>query len=360
MDNAILLIVKLLGLETSCDETAASVVDDGEKLLSNVVFSSIDLHKAYGGVVPEIAARSHIEAINPAIKQALDEAGCKWGDIDAIAVTYGPGLGGSLFVGVMAAKTLSLLHKKHVYAVNHVEAHVYAAFLTSASLHGYSLPEKKPEFPILGLIVSGGHTQLVLFKNHSDYVILGQTADDAVGEAYDKVAKLLGFPYPGGPSVERLALSGDPNRYKFPKAKTENKYDFSYSGLKTAVLRAAQHAIGEDHSFPSRLVSERLSDKQKSDLAASFSRVAIETLVEKTIRAYEEYAPKSVIVAGGVSASPELRRQMEAGMPIKPYFPDLKLCTDNGAMIATLGFYIAKAGEAADPYALDIKPNLSM
>lgn len=352
--------VKILGIESSCDETAAAVVEDGHKLLSNVVLSSIDQHKAYGGVVPEIAARSHIEAINPVIRQALADAGCNWGDIDAMAVTYGPGLGGSLFVGVMAAKTLALLHKKPLHKVNHVEAHIYAAFITSTSLPGYSLPEEKPEFPLLGLIVSGGHTQLVLFKAYDDYKILGQTTDDAVGEAYDKVAKILGYPYPGGPSVEKLAKSGNSGKYRLPKARTEGKYDFSYSGLKTAVLRTAQEAIGEDHNFPSHLLAEKLTKEQKADIAASFSRTAIEALVDKAAAAYEEFRPGSVVIAGGVSASPELRKQMAGRLPVEAHFPDIKLCTDNGAMIATAGYYQAKTGKPVDPYLLDIKPNLSM
>lgn len=352
--------MKILGIETSCDETAAAVVEDGQKLLSNVVSSSIDLHKAYGGVVPEIAARSHIEAINPVISQAMDDADCGWSDIDAIAVTYGPGLGGSLFIGVMAARTLAILHKKPLYRVNHVEAHVYAAFLTSTSLPGYSLSENRPQFPLLGLIVSGGHTQLVLFENYSEYKILGRTVDDAVGEAFDKVAKVLGFPYPGGPSVEKLAKSGNFATYNLPKAKTEGKYDFSYSGLKTAVLRVAQKAVGEDYNFPSHLLSQKLTGEQKADIAAAFSHIAMEVLVDKTLAAYEEFAPKSIVVAGGVSASPELRKQIAERLPIKAYFPDTKLCTDNGAMIAALGFYKARHSEPADPYLLDIKPNLSM
>jgi N6-L-threonylcarbamoyladenine synthase len=352
--------VKILGIETSCDETAAAVVEDGQKLLSNVVFSSLDLHKAYGGVVPEIAARSHIEAINPAVKQAMDDAGCNWGEIEAIAVTYGPGLGGSLFVGVMAVKTLALLHKKPLYKVNHVEAHAYGAFITSSSLAGYSLAKEIPGFPALVLIVSGGHTQLVLFEKHGDYRILGRTVDDAVGEAYDKVAKILGFPYPGGPGVEKLARSGSPDKFSLPKARTEGKYDFSYSGLKTAVLRTAQTAIGEDYNFPSHLLAEKLTSEQKADIAASFSHVAIEVLVDKTLAAYEEFKPKSVVVAGGVSASPELRKQMSERLPVNACFPDIKLCTDNGAMIAAAGYYHTQTEKPAVPYELDIKPNLSM
>lgn len=358
--------MKILGIETSCDETAAAVVELVEekqlKLLSNVVASSMDLHRPYGGVVPEIAARSHIEAINPTVHKALKEAECDWSKIDGIAVTYGPGLGGSLLIGVLTARTLAILHNKPLYAVNHVEAHVYASFITQASEQleiSYKLASKQPEFPLLALIVSGGHTQLTLFKDHFDYQTIGQTADDAVGEAYDKVAKMLGLPYPGGPNIEKLAKTGDKTKFKLPKAKLNGKYDFSYSGLKTAVLRTAQATIGEDFNFPSHQLSSRLSEIQKADLAASFNQTAIEVLVDKTITAFEEFKPKSVVVAGGVSASPELRRQISEKLSIEPHFPDIKLCTDNGAMIAALGCYLAQVNDTAEPKSLEISPNLT-
>lgn len=371
--------MKVLGIETSCDETAAAVVESngrrGLKLLSNVVASSMDMHKVYGGIVPEIAARSHIESINPVIKQALAEAGCGWPDVDGIAVTHGPGLGGSLLVGVLSARTLAIIHKKPLYAINHVQAHVYASFITSASdklAKDYKFQNEVPAFPLLALVVSGGHTQLVLFESHFDYRVLGKTADDAVGEAFDKVAKMLGLPYPGGPSVEKLAKKGGSRKFVFPKARSRSqgmhtdatqglgRYDFSYSGLKTAVLRAAQQAIGENHNFPSHKLARKLTEKQKADIAAEFSRVAMETLVDKTMLAYEEFLPKSVVVAGGVSASPELRRQINGRLPIDAFFPDAKLCTDNGAMIAALGYYQGKYSSPTDAKKLDIQPNLSM
>lgn len=353
--------MKVLGIETSCDETAASVVEDGRTLLSNVVASSMDLHVQYGGVVPEIAARSHIEAIIPVIEQALEQAKCTWADIDAIAVTYGAGLGGSLLIGVLTARTLAIAHNKPLYAINHVEGHLYANFLTGTSLPSYVLPADPPEFPVLGLIVSGGHSQLVYFRSHFDYNLLGQTGDDAIGEAFDKVAKILGLPYPGGPSVSKKALEGDPYKFPLPKAKMPGKYDFSFSGLKTAVLRLAQEQIGEDFTFPSPGIAERLSEQQKADIAASFQRIAIETVVDKTVLAYEEFNPKTVIIGGGVASSPELRRQLSERLPFPPAYTDPKLCTDNGAMIATLGCYKAMLDQpAADPYTLDIAPNLSM
>lgn len=353
--------MKILGIETSCDETAAAVVENGDTLLSNIVASSMDLQAQYGGVVPEIAARSHIEAINPVIKQALTDANCTWDDIDGIAVTYGAGLGGCLLIGVLAARTIAIVHKKPLYACNHLEGHVYANFLTSTSLAGYKMPDTSPEFPMLALIVSGKHTQLVLFEDHFKYTVLERTHDDAIGEAFDKVARIVGLPYPGGPSIQKIAPDGDPNKYQFPKAKLDKKYAFSFSGLKTAVLRTAQREIGEDHTFVSKNVPDRLSDTQKADFAASFQRLAVETVVDKAEKAFEEFSPKSVVIAGGVAASGELRRQLSERLPLPIQYPDMKLCTDNGAMIATLGCFKMKLNQPkADPYSLDIQPNLSM
>jgi len=421
----------VLGIETSCDETAVGIVEDGHILHANAVLSSMDLHKAYGGVVPEIAAREHIRSIHPVIEQAFAEAFPAqrsklsaqsffdpWSKIDAIAVTYGAGLGGSLLVGVLTARTLAIIKKKPLYAINHVEAHVYANFITetsgeklkdgkwylgsprSGTSHlstNYQLPSIPPKFPLLALIVSGGHSQLVLFTDHFNYRLLGQTHDDAIGEAFDKVAKILGLPYPGGPSISSAALRGDPHAFEFPKArmtsiapglaelrsKTEDRglrklpqssvlspqsrnhsYDFSFSGLKTAVLRTAQETIGQDFTFPSHGLSERLSEAQKANIAASFQRVAIETVVDKTMLAFEEFAPKSVVIAGGVASSEELRRQLNSKLSTvncKLFFTDPRLCTDNGAMIAALGCFKMEHNQpSADPYSLAIAPNLSM
>lgn len=358
--------MKILGIETSCDETSAAVVglsdlQTGAVLHSNVVLSSMDLHAVYGGVVPEIAARSHIEAIIPVIEQSLEQARCTWDDIDGIAVTYGAGLGGCLLVGVMTARTLAITKNKPLYAINHVEGHIYANFLTETTLPGYVLPTSQPEFPMLGLVVSGGHSQLVLWRDHFDYTLLGQTQDDAIGEAFDKVAKIIGLPYPGGPSVQKAAEHGDAHAFDFPKAKMPGKYDYSFSGPKTAVLRAAQQLVGERYDFPSHKLPERLSESQKANIAASFQRVAIETVVDKTIAAFEEFNPKSVVIGGGVAASPELRRQLADRLPIEIQYTDPKLCTDNAAMIATLGCYSAMSNQPkADPYSLEIAPNLSM
>ncbi len=353
--------MRILGIETSCDETAAAVIEDGYLLLSNVVASSMDLHAKYGGVIPEIAARSHIESILPVIQKALKDAKCSWNDIDAIAVTYGAGLGGSLLIGVLAARTLAIVHHKPLYAINHVEAHVYANFLTQTDLPGYTMRQSQPTFPILAIIVSGGHSQLALFDDHFTYKLLGQTQDDAIGEAFDKVAKMIGLPYPGGPNISKAAMHGDGFAIKLPKAKMNEKYDFSFSGLKTAVLRQAQAQIGQDYTFPSTKLPERLSEPQKANIAASFQRIALETMVDKALLAFQEFSPSSVVIAGGVAASPELRQQLLDRLPLPIDFPDLKLCTDNGAMVATLGYFKAVSRQAqADPYSLDIEPNLSM
>lgn len=354
-------VVKILGIETSCDETGVAIVEDGHKLLANVVSTSMDRHAQYGGVVPEIAARSHIEFMTPAIKQALHDAKCSWDDIDGIAVTYGAGLGGCLLVGVLTARTLAITYKKPLYAINHVEAHVYANFITETSLANYSLPTRQPDFPLLALIVSGGHSQLVLFQNHFEYKLLGQTHDDAIGEAFDKVAKIIGLPYPGGPSISESAKSGDPDFLTLPKAKLTNPYDFSFSGLKTAVLRAVQALIGADHTFPSHELAARLNDVQRNDIAASFQKVAVQTVVDKTEQAFKAFSPKSVVIAGGVAANQELRRQLTDRIPVDIEYTDAKLCTDNGAMVATLGCFKAELNKRpVDPYTLDIEPNLSM
>jgi N6-L-threonylcarbamoyladenine synthase len=343
--------MNILGIETSCDETAAAVVQDGTKLLSNVVASQADLHAEFGGVVPEVAARSHVEVILPVIKRSLIEAQLRWEDIDGIAVTQGPGLVGSLLIGTLAARTLALLKQKPIYAINHVEAHVYAGFLTST----------RPSFPLLSLIVSGGHTQLVLFKNHGEYELLGQTHDDAAGEAFDKVAKIIGLPYPGGPSVADAANHGDPEAFSLPRPKLgKDSLDFSFSGLKTAVLRTAQAAAGRDFRTPSYEVSALLSQKQKNDLAASFQSTVVDILTQRLLAAYKIYSPASVVVAGGVAANIALRDSLDRSIPSPISYPPLDLCTDNAAMIAARGYFAAVSKQATDPLSLSSNPILSM
>ncbi len=321
--------MRILGIETSCDETAAAVVENGQNMLSNAVHSQIEIHKAYGGVVPEIAARSHLEVMLATIQTALDKSKSDWNDIDAIAVTNGPGLLGSLLIGSLTARTLSLIKNKPLYPVHHVKAHVYASFLSGNA----------PKFPLLSLIVSGGHSQLVLFKNHQDYQILGKTQDDAVGEAFDKVAKIIGLPYPGGPSIAKAAESGDPKAYSFPKAKLKSPLDFSFSGLKTAVLRRVQAECGVDYDFPSFELAKKLDSSTRNSFAASFQKIAVETLVDKLEIAVKQYSPSSIVIAGGVAANKELRREAQTRLSQEVIYPDFKLCTDNAAMIAGAAYF---------------------
>jgi N6-L-threonylcarbamoyladenine synthase len=343
--------MKVLGIETSCDETAAAVVKDGRQIISNIVHSQIDIHQVYGGVVPEIAARSHIEYINPIINQALSEAKLTWDDIDTIAVTFAPGLVGSLLIGTLAARTLAILKNKPLYPIHHLEAHIYANFLTAA---------RPPRFPILALVVSGGHTQLIYLENHGQFQIIGSTCDDAIGEVFDKVAKILGLSYPGGPSIAKAALAGHRHKYQLPKAKLSGAYDFSFSGLKTAVLRAVQREVAKPIDFPSSRLPGLLNEPQRQDFAASFETVAIETLVDKLHQAYLDYRPSTVVIAGGVSANTYLRQQITKRLPIKVKFAPVALCTDNAAMVATAGYYHTLRTCPVDPYDLEIHPSLSL
>ena len=340
----------LLGLETSCDETAAAVVRDGREVLSNVIASQIDIHKQYGGVVPEIAARSHIEVVQPVINEALATAGVTWDQIDGIAVTAGPGLFGSLLIGTLTARTIALVRNKPLYAVNHVVAHTYANMLIEA----------RPEFPLLSLSASGSHSHLLYFESPLEYRLLGRSRDDAAGEAFDKVAKMLGLPYPGGPSVSKLALEGDERRYQLPKARLGDTYDFSFSGLKTAVLRTLQAEVGGDFRTHSSELPKKLTDTQKADMAASFQRVTCETLAGTLKRAYQEFQPKSVVIAGGVSANTRLREEVSKQLPVEMHYAPLEYCTDNGAMIAAMGYELALAGHTTDPLTLRTDPSLAV
>ena len=345
--------MKILGIETSCDETAASVVEDGARILSNVVVSQIDIFAEYGGVIPEVAARSHLEVMMPVIDKALSDAECGWDDIDAIAVTHAPGLLGSLLVGTLTARTLAILHDKPLYAVHHLKSHVYANWLSDA----------EPEFPLIAMVISGGHTQILYMKAHNQFEIVGTTRDDAVGECFDKVAKILGLPYPGGPSIARVAEDGDASKYSLPHPKLSG-LDFSFSGLKTAVLRAVQKEVGVPISYPSHKLKELLSEQQVCDFAASFQKTAVEILLEKlkvALRMYPEV--KSVVFAGGVSANAALREMAEnsLGRELLVYFPAPKLSGDNGAMVGAAAYYETMPGvEPVDPYALNIYPRISI
>ena len=362
----------ILGIETSCDETAAAVVRDGREILSNVVVSQIDIFAEYGGVIPEVAARSHLEAMMPVVDKALSDAGVSWEEIDAIAVTYAPGLLGSLLIGTLTARTLAILHNKPLYAVHHLKSHIYANWLTdgtgpaaasSPTLDGAragvpqaASPVRSINFPLLALVVSGGHTQILYMPEHDKFEIIGTAHDDAVGECFDKVAKILGLPYPGGPAIAKAALSGDANKYRLPHPKVES-LDFSFSGLKTAVLRAVQKEVGVPISYPSHKLKELLTPQQVCDFAASFQKTAVDILREKMELALEQHPEvESVVVAGGVSANQELRKAFPDA-----FFPDIKLSGDNGAMVAAACYYEILSGvKPVDPYALNIYPRISI
>lgn len=332
----------ILGIETSCDETAAAVVADGRRILSNVVASQVDLHARYGGVFPELASRAHIEAIVPVIREAMTQAQVTWDDLAAVAVTVGPGLVGSLLVGVNIAKGLALGRGLPLIPVNHLEAHLYANWLESTE---ESAAPSDFSFPLLVLIVSGGHTELILMRGHGDYLYLGGTLDDAAGEAFDKVGRLLGLPYPGGPSIERAAQSGNPAHFRLPRARLEGTYDFSFSGLKTAVARLIQQ-----QEVPPRLIP---------DLAAAFQEAVVDVLVTKTVAAAKEYGATAILLSGGVSANRALRAAMRERSGVPVYYPSPILCTDNAAMVAACGHFRYRAGARAG-WDLDVEPDLRL
>lgn len=341
--------MNILGIESSCDETAASIVIDGRTVLSNVISSQIAIHTEYGGVVPEIASRKHIENINPVIKQALEQAKdpdgrphpMTWDDIDAIAVTYGPGLVGALLVGVAEAKALAYALKKPLIPVNHITGHVSANYLEH--------PNLKP--PFLCLIVSGGHTNLVVVKDYGEYEFIGRTRDDAAGEAFDKVARSVGLGYPGGPKIDEEAKNGNPEAIVFPKAKVDGApYDFSFSGIKSAVLNYQNHA---------QMMGETVN---RADLVASFQKAVVDVLVEHTMEAAKEYGYKQVALAGGVAANSALRQAMKDACEargIELYYPSPIFCTDNAAMIASAGYYEFMKGNTAT-WDLNAVPGLQL
>ncbi len=360
----------VLGIESSCDETAAAIVkgnDQSVEVLANRIVSQIDIHAQYGGVVPEIASRSHIEAVLPVINEAVKEAfpsldkAEAWKQIDAIAVTNGPGLSGALLMGTLTARTLAWVHDKPIYGVNHVLGHVYANFIHETQQHAKTKNEwKAPSFPLLAMVVSGGHSQFMLFEDHFDYKLLGKTEDDAVGEAFDKVAKVLGLPYPGGPSIQKAAKAGNPDAYKLPKPRVQNPYGLSYSGLKTATLRLVQGICDVPYDFPSFRLSELLTLQQVNDVAASFQKTALEMLVDRTVKAYEEYSPTSVVIGGGVAASQALRTTLADRLPIDITYASMEYCTDNAAMIASLAYFQSQYQEADDRMTLEINPNMKV
>ncbi len=328
--------MKILGIETSCDETAAAVVEDGVRILSNQVASQVEIHARYGGIVPEVASRQHILAIIPVIQKAMTEAKVTWSDLDGIAVTIGPGLAGSLLIGVNVAKAIALAHSLPITGVNHLEGHIYANWLVESS------PLSAPLFPLVCLIVSGGHSDLVLMKGHGDYVLLGRTRDDAAGEAFDKAARILGLGYPGGPAIQRAAQSGT-NSIQLPRAWLQGTNDFSFSGIKTALLR-----LLEESKIPN-----------KADAAASFQEAIIDVLVTKTVTVAREYQVEQILLAGGVAANRRLRQRLIEDSPLSVLIPPLELCTDNAAMIAACGYFRFLAGKV-NGLDLDVVPSLKL
>jgi len=330
---------RILAIETSCDETACAILENGRALLASTVASQMEMHARYGGVFPEVASRQHVLSIIPVVEQALAQSSLTLKDVDALAITRGPGLAGSLVVGMNMAKGLALGTGLPLVGVNHLEGHIYSSWIHNA---GESAPPE-PQFPLMALLVSGGHTELNLMTDHLMYERLGSTRDDAAGEAFDKVARLLGLSYPGGPSIQKAAERGDPSRFKFPRARLDGKYDFSFSGLKTAVLYEVNDLKKKSHTLP------------VEDIAASFQKTIVETLFDKTMQAAREYKAREILIAGGVSANRALRKIFQSQTEFKVNIPAFSLCTDNAAMIAAAGYYRYALGHISE-LDMDVQP----
>lgn len=331
--------LRILGIESSCDETAAAVVEDGRMIHSSIIASQVELHAQFGGVYPELASREHVKVIYSVVNEALQKAHMQLRDLDAIAVTRGPGLAGSLVVGVNMAKGLALASEKPIIGINHLEGHLYSAWLYPVD----SKPTPEPKFPLVALLVSGGHSELIAMRGHLDYQRLGGTVDDAAGEAFDKVARLLGLGYPGGPAIQKAAQTGNPKAFTFPKARLADPWSFSFSGVKTAVLRTVEDLKTSGRELPI------------ADLAASFQQAVVDTLFEKTMEAAKVFKASEIIVAGGVSANRALREAFKSQIKHRVHIPALALCTDNAAMIAGAAYYHLASGEM-DELSFDVLP----
>jgi len=378
--------MRILGIESSCDETGAAVVADGRVILADVVASQASIHERYGGVVPEVASRQQLSAAIPVIETALEQAGLSWGDLDGVAATYGPGLAGSLLVGLTVGKTLALARGLPFIGINHLEAHIYANWLRAPGedasppedVSGDSAWPGDPVFPLLALVISGAHSELVHIPRHGRYELLGQTRDDAAGEAFDKVARVLALGYPGGPAIQRAAATRDParkNPIRLPRAWLPGTYDFSFSGLKTAVLQIVEgaEAVGEDAEGggiapgTSRYGREgaaaaRAGGVTAADLAAAFQDSVVDVLAAKTVRAAGELGVRQVVLAGGVAANTALRARLDADLAplgIALRYPPVAYCTDNAAMIAATAYFHLRLGERHG-YDLDVRPGLQL
>ena len=339
----------ILGIETSCDETAAAVVEDGRRVLSNVIASQVDIHRQYGGVVPEVASRQHVIHMGPVVTRAIEDAGLEFGDLDAVSVTHGPGLAGSLLVGVNFAKALSMSLGVPFLGINHLEGHIYAAWL---GLEGD--PEVDPGFPLVCLIASGGHTDLVLMRGHGSYRLLGRTRDDAAGEAFDKAARILGLGFPGGPEIQRVS-DGAKGRERLPRARLGDSHDFSFSGVKTALLHMAQ-ARGV---YPPSDAPNDEAEGAVREMAAAFQESLVDVMVSKTLAAADEWRARGIILGGGVTANALLRNRILAEAKLPALIPAPVMCTDNGAMIAACAHhhYVDGRNDSLD---LDVDPGLSL
>ena len=342
----------ILAIETSCDETAAAVVQDGRRIVSNVIASQVELHRKYGGVFPELASREHVKAVSLVLGEAKSPLGGGWGDLDAVAVTHGPGLAGSLLVGVNMAKGIAYGRGLPLLALNHILSHIYANWLLPADRDTVEPVPEEPQFPLLALVVSGGHTDLVLMRGHGDYRLVGERIDDAAGEALDKVARLLGLSYPGGPEIERVAANGLAASVGMPRMRMRDTLNFSFSGLKTAALRLVE-------SYGDRNEAPDLGRLPVANIAAAFQEAVVEALVSKTVEAAQSSGVRQVLLAGGVAANGRLRHAMSQaldGIPLS--YPPKRLCTDNAAMVASAAFY--QQEKALVGWDLDVVPGLRL
>ena len=339
--------MKILGIETSCDDTAAAVIEDGSKVLSNLVASQTNMHERYGGIIPEIASREHLNSIIPIVNKSIDDAGISYKELDAIAVTNGPGLSGSLLIGVNVAKSLGYAWGKKVFGINHLEGHIYSAWLDD--LFG----DSKLDFPIACLIASGGHTDLIIMKGHLDYEVIARTRDDAAGEAFDKVARVLGLGFPGGPEIQKAATVEETSMQSFPRPSIKDSMDFSFSGLKTAVVRRAE----ADGFYPSGKKSP--TSTQIAEYAFEFQDAVVDCLIDRTIEASKIYKCHGIILGGGVAANSHLRNKMSEKSTVPVVIPKISFCTDNGAMIGAAAYYRFNEILSSD-LDMDAIPNLSL